>query len=87
MTLEQMQADIESLRQQQDRQRRNWARWGLVSFGIALVLWIAIGIGMAKTGADPSPPMLFIMLTFVFLGLVFSSVGRPNTFRFWPRRK
>jgi hypothetical protein len=53
MTPEQMRADIESLWRQQEDQKRNWSRWGLVSFGIAIVLWIAIGIKMVIAGADP----------------------------------
>ncbi len=87
MTPERMQADIESLRRQQEDQKRNWAQWGLGSFGIAIALWIAIGIKMAITGADPSPTMLFISLTFLFLGLAFSNAGRSTVFRFWSRQK
>ncbi len=87
MTPEQMRADIESLRRQFEEQKRNWARWGRGSSGIALVLWIAIGIKMARSGADPSPPLLLLSLTFVFLGLAFSNAARPGGFRFWPRRR
>jgi succinate-acetate transporter protein len=87
MTPEELEAEIKSLRQQQEDQKRNWFRWGLASFGIFTVLYIVIGIKMAITGADPPPPMMFIALTFLFLGLVFTTTGRPIAFRFWFRRK
>jgi hypothetical protein len=67
MTPEELEAEIKSLRQQQEDQKRNWFRWGLASFGIFTVLYIVIGIKMAITGADPPPPMMFIALTFLFL--------------------
>jgi anti-sigma-K factor RskA len=78
MTLEEMQAEIARLRQAQANQRTFWRRWGLASAGIAVVVVLAILARVAMTGADPAAPMLFIVLTFVFLSIAFSSAGRSS---------
>jgi lipopolysaccharide export LptBFGC system permease protein LptF len=80
MTLEQMQAEIENLRQEQQKQRKFWRRWGLVSSCVSLVLVAVIFARLATTGADPASPMIFIVLTFVFLALAFGSAGRGYSF-------
>jgi hypothetical protein len=80
MTLEEMQAEIENLRQEQAKQRRFWRRWGLISGFVSLVLVIAIVARVAMTGADPGSPMTFILLTFVFLSIAFNSAGLGYVF-------
>ena len=78
VTLEEMEAEIANLRQTQTKQRTLWRRWGLASAGIAVVLVLATLARVAITGADPSSPMLFVALTFVFLSIAFTSAGRGN---------
>jgi hypothetical protein len=78
MTLEEMEAEITRLRQEQAKQRRFWRRWGLASAGIAVVLVLATLARVAMTGADPASPMLFVALTFVFLSIAFTSAGRGS---------
>jgi lipopolysaccharide export LptBFGC system permease protein LptF len=80
MTLEDMQAEIENLRQEQQKQRKFWRRWGLASSCVSLVLVAVVFARVAITGTDPPSPMLFIVLTFVFLSIAFSSAGRGYTF-------
>jgi hypothetical protein len=76
VTLEEMEAEITRLRQEQAKQQRFWRRWGIASAGIALVLVAAVFARMAVTGADPASPMLMLALTFVFLSIAFTSAGR-----------
>ena len=80
MTLEQMEAEITSLRQEQEKQRKFWRRWGIASTVVTLVLLAAIFARVVMTGADPASPMLFIVLTFVFLSIAFNSAGRGYGF-------
>ncbi len=80
MTTEEMEAEIKSLRQQHEDQKKHWLRWGFASSCIAVTLFIVIGIKMLMTGADPPPAMIFIALTFVFVGLAFTTAGLPPLF-------
>jgi hypothetical protein len=86
MTPERMEAEIESLRQQQIRQKKLWLRWGLASNAIGLLLCAAVLLKVALTGDDPPPPMIFIVLTYLFVGLVFITAGRAPAERVVARR-
>lgn len=80
MTLEDMQAEIENLQQERQKQRKFWRRWGIVSGCISLVLVAVTLTRVAATGADPASPMIFIVLTFVFLSIAFNAAGRGYSF-------
>jgi hypothetical protein len=74
MTLEEMEAEIKSLREQQEDQRKLWVRWGFGSYAIGMTLCIVNGIKTLTTGNDPV--MNFLALTFLFLGLSFTTGRR-----------
>jgi hypothetical protein len=80
MTGPEMDIEIEALRLEQAAQRRHWRRWGFASNAIGLALIAAVLIRVAITGNDPPPVMIFIVLTYVFLGLVFGAAARSITF-------
>jgi hypothetical protein len=44
------------------------------------VLVLAMLLSAALTGSTLPPPMLFIVLTFVFIGLAFTCAGRGYRF-------
>ncbi len=76
MTPQEMIAEIESLRQQQAAQRKLWLRLGFASNGIGLLLAVVVLVKVAITGNDQPPPMIFIVLTYVFLGIVIITTVR-----------
>lgn len=78
MTMEQLEAEIESLQHQQEAQKKHWLRWGLASDAAGLILCVAVLLRVALTGDDPPPPMIFIVLTLIFIGLAFITAGRPQ---------
>ena len=78
MTVDEMRAEITSLRQERAKQRKFWRRWGFASSGVALVLVLAALARLAMTGADPGSQTLFVVLTFVFLSIAFTSAGRDS---------
>jgi uncharacterized membrane protein len=80
MTLEEMQAEIERLRQEQELQKKHWRRWGFASNVAGLVLILAILLRAALTATELPPPMLFTVLTFLFIGLAFTFAGRGYRF-------
>jgi len=80
MTLEQLEAEVATLRRQQDNQKKHWLRWGLASNAVSLMLCTAVLLKVALTGNDPPPPMIFIVLTLLFVGLAFITAGRPLLF-------
>ena len=80
MTSEQMEAEIETLRQQQQNQRQHWLRCGYGSLALALAIFVGIAIRLAQTGDDPAPQMVFIQLIFVFAGIAFLPAGRSRLF-------
>ena len=80
MTLEDMQAEIASLRQEQDLQRKHWRRWGFAASITGLVLVVVNLLLAATKGTALSPAVLFIVLTFVFVGLAFTCAGRGYRF-------
>jgi hypothetical protein len=80
MTIEQLEAEIATLRRQQESQKKHWLRWGLASNAASLVLCAAVLLKVALTGDDPPPPMIFIVLTLLFVGLAFITAGRPLAF-------
>jgi len=86
MTSQELDAEIEQLRLQQAHQRKHWRRWGLAGNGIAVVLCIAVLVRMAITGSDPPSPMIFIVLTYVYLGLAFTAAGRSGARPWFSRR-
>jgi hypothetical protein len=86
MTSQELDAEIERLRLGQAEQRKHWRRLGLASNGIAIVLCIAVLVRVAITGSDPPSPMIFIVLTYVYLGLAFTTAGRSGAFPWLPRR-
>jgi hypothetical protein len=47
---------------------------------------VAVLLRVAITGDDPSSPMIFITLTYIFLGIAFITAGRSRTFPWFPRR-
>jgi uncharacterized RDD family membrane protein YckC len=81
MTPLQMEAEIASLQQQQAEQKKHWLRWGLASYAIGIALCVAVLIRVALTGADPAPPMIFIVLTFIYFGSAFTMAGRSPALR------
>jgi Na+/citrate or Na+/malate symporter len=80
MTLDQLEAEIAALRRQQDDQKKHWRRWGLASYAASLILCAAVLLKVALTGNDPPSPMIFIILTLLFVGLAFVTAGRPLAF-------
>jgi hypothetical protein len=86
MMFEQMQGEIEDLRQQQQDQRKHWLRCGYGSLALSLAFFVAIGIRVARTGDDPAPQMVFIQLIFLFAGLAFLPAGQPRMPLRWRRR-
>ena len=68
MTLEDMEAEIATLRQEQALQKAHWRRWGVASSVAGLILVIVVLLQAALTAAAPAPAMLFIVLAFVFVG-------------------
>jgi len=86
MTSQELDAEIERLRLQQAEQRKHWRRWGFASNGVAVVLCIALLVRVAITGSDPPSPMIFIVLTYVYLGLAFTTAGRSGAFPWFSRR-
>jgi hypothetical protein len=86
MMFEQMQGQIEDLRQQQQDQRKHWLRCGYGSLALSLAFFVAIAIKVAKTGDDPAPQIVFIQLIFLFAGIAFLPAGRPQMLTFWRRR-
>ena len=77
MTLEQLEAELAMLRRQQDNQKKHWLRWGLASNAASLVLCAVVLLKVALTGDNPPSPMIFIVLTLLFVGLAFITAGRP----------
>jgi hypothetical protein len=80
MTLEEMQAEIANLRQEQNLQRKHWRRWGFAASITGLVLVVVNLLQAATKGVALSPAVLFIVLTFVFIGLAFTCAGRGYRF-------
>jgi len=80
MTAEEMNAAIEGLRQEQELQRKHWRRWGLAANIAGLVLVLAILLRAALTASELPPSMLFTVLTFLFIGLAFTTAGRGYRF-------
>jgi hypothetical protein len=80
MTLEDMQAEIASLRQEQDLQRKHWRHWGFTASISGLILVLIMLLIAASKGTAPSPAMLFVVLTFIFMGLAFGGAGRGYRF-------
>jgi len=80
MTLEQLEAELAMLRRQQDNQKKHWLRWGLASNAASLVLCAVVLLKVALTGDNPPSPMIFIVLTLLFVGLAFITAGRPLAF-------
>lgn len=78
MTAPEMNAEIEVLRLERAAQRKHWRRWGFASNAIAVLLCAASLIKVAVTGDDPPAPMIFIVLTYIFLGLVFITAAKPR---------
>ena len=76
MSMEEMQAEIASLRLEQMRQKKLWLRWALASYAIAIILVATVLIKVAMTGDDPPPTTIFVVLSYIFLGLVFRTLGR-----------
>ena len=83
MTLHELNTEIEILRLQQLDQQKHWCRWGFASNVVAIALCIAVLIRMALTGGNPPPLMIFIVLTYVFLGLAFTTAGRSRWDILW----
>jgi len=86
MTSEEMDAEIERLRLQQADQRKHWRRWGFASNGVAIALCIAVLARVAITGSDPPSPMIFIVLTYIYLRFAFTAAGRSRVFPWFPQR-
>jgi hypothetical protein len=55
-------------------------------FGVAIALCVAVLIRVTITGDDAPPPMIFITLTYIFLGIAFITAGRSRTFPWFPHR-
>jgi hypothetical protein len=81
---EEMEAEIKTLRQQQEHQKWNWVRWGLVSFGIAGGVLVYAGIREFMFNRDTD--MSFFAL-FIFLTMVFLNAGSAIPFPFSRRPK
>ena len=67
--------EIGILQQEQVALRRHWLLWGYASNGIAIALCVAVLLRVAITGDDPPSPMIFITLTYIFLGIAFITDG------------
>lgn len=80
MTIEQLETEIATLRRQQDGEKKHWLRWGMASNAASLVLCAVVLAKVALTGDDPPSPMIFIALTFLFVGLAFITAARPLAF-------
>ena len=80
MTLEEMRTTIARLLQQQTAHKTHWLRWGFASYAIALLLCAVVLIKVVMTGQDPPTPIIFVVLTYIFLGLAFMTAGKPITF-------
>jgi hypothetical protein len=78
MTLEQIEAEIATLQRQQENQRKHWLRWGYAFLAGSLVLSAVIFLKVALTGDDPSAAMGFIVFTLLFVGISFTTAGRPD---------
>lgn len=85
MTPEQIEAEIATLRRELENQKKRGLQWGRVSYVVALLLFVVIGIRMVRTGEDPPTPMMFLGLTFLFLGSAFTTVYQPFRHR-WRRQ-
>jgi hypothetical protein len=83
MTSHELNTEIEILRLQQVDQQKHWRRWGFASNVVAIALCIAVLIRTAVTGGTPPPLMIFIVLTYVFLGLAFTTAGRSRWDILW----
>ena len=87
MTAHELNTEIEILRLQQADQQKHWRRWGLASNLVAIALCIAVLIRTIITGGEPPALMIFIVLTYVFLGLAFTTAGRSRwDIRWLPHR-
>jgi hypothetical protein len=86
MTAQQLSAEIASFRRQQIAQRKLWLRWGFASYGIGLLLCVVVIIKVAITGDEAPSPMIFVVLSTMFLGLAFINAGRSTAFR-WSRSR
>jgi hypothetical protein len=75
MTLEQIEAEIAMFKRQQENQKKLWRRCGQAFFVWGFILCVVVGVRVALTGDDPPPPMLFIALTSMYIGLAFSFVS------------
>jgi hypothetical protein len=71
-----MNAEIDVLRLEQAALRRHWLRFGFISNAIGVMLCAVVLIKVAITGDDPPAPMIFIVLTYIFLGIAFVTAGR-----------
>ncbi len=80
MTLQQLEAEIATLRRQRGDQQKHWLRWGLASNAVGVILCAAVLLRVALTGDDPPSPTIFIVLTLLFIGLAFITAGRPLAF-------
>jgi peptidoglycan/LPS O-acetylase OafA/YrhL len=79
MAPDELEAEMEFLRRRYAAQRQHWLRWGFASLVVGVVLCTAVLIKVAMTGDNPPPAMDFIVLTYVFLGLVFITARRSIT--------
>jgi hypothetical protein len=74
--LHRLREQVSNLQQQQERQQKNWRRWGLAFFAIFLMQFTFIGIKIFIYGASAHPGEYDIALTFLFLTLAFTSSDR-----------
>jgi len=84
MTAQQLRAEIANFRQEQMAQmaqRKLWLRFGFASYGIGLLLCVLVIVKVAITGEEAPSPMLFVVLSTMFLGLAFIRAGRSTTSR------
>lgn len=79
MTPELIEAEIATLKRQQENQKRHLLRWGLAFEVAGIILCGAVFLGVALTGEDPPPSMIFNVLTLVAIGLAFITLGRQRT--------
>jgi hypothetical protein len=87
MSSHELNTEIEILRLQQADQQKHWRRWGFATNLVAIVLCIAVLIRTAITDGNPPPVMIFIVLTYIFLGLAFTTAGRSRwDIRWLPHR-
>jgi hypothetical protein len=76
MTSQELSVELADLRLERVAYRRLWRRWGFASFIISVLLCAVALTRVAITGEDPPFPMLFLVLTYLFAGLAFTSIGR-----------